>query len=53
LQERLAAYERRNAELEKELAAKKEENLELIKASIVMTQSRLDSNPTQKRAALN
>jgi 7TM-HD extracellular protein len=41
LQERLLAYEQRIAELEKELAAKAEENRELIKAKIQFTRKQL------------
>lgn len=52
LQDRLAAYEKRNAELEKELAAKREENRELIKASMVMTQNKL-AERANKNVALN
>jgi hypothetical protein len=42
LAERLQAYERRIAELEAELAAKGEQNLELIKAKIETTRKRLE-----------
>ena len=42
LEERLRAYEKRIAELEAELAAKGEQNLELIKARIETTRKKLD-----------
>jgi hypothetical protein len=42
LQSRLLAYERRIAELEKELAAKGEENRELIKAEIEIVRKQLE-----------
>ena len=42
LEERLKAYERRIAELEQQLAAKGEENRELLQATIVSTRKRLE-----------
>jgi len=42
LEDRLKAYERRIAELEAELAAKGEQNLELIKAKIETTRKKLE-----------
>ncbi len=47
LEERLHAYEQRIAELEAELAAKGEQNLELIKARIETTRRRLDGERTR------
>jgi len=51
LQERLRAYEKRIAELEKMLAAKGEENRELLRASIQITRRQLEttrsSNPLE------
>ena len=41
LQERIAAYEKRIAELEKDLSAKGEENRELIKAKIMLAKQQL------------
>ena len=46
LEERLRAYEKRIAELETELAAKGEQNLELIKARIESTRKKLDGERT-------
>ncbi len=43
LQDRLQAYEQRIYELEKELALKGEENLELIKAKILMVRRQLEA----------
>jgi membrane-associated HD superfamily phosphohydrolase len=51
LQERLVAYERRIAELEKELAARGEENRELLKAKIEMMRKQLESQREKSRAA--
>lgn len=42
LQDRLRAYERRIAELEKELSARGEENRELLKAKIVLARKQLE-----------
>jgi membrane-associated HD superfamily phosphohydrolase len=51
LQERLVAYERRIAELEKELAARGEENRELLKAKIEMMRKQLEFQREKSRAA--
>jgi len=56
LEERLRAYEKRIAELEAELAAKGEQNLELIKARIETTRKKLDGERlevTQETMELN
>ena len=56
LEERLRAYEKRIAELEAELAAKGEQNLELIKARIETTRKKLDGERlevTQETMDLN
>ncbi len=47
LEDRLRAYERRIAELEAELAARGEQNLELIKARIETTRRKLDGERTR------
>src|SRR5439155_14007298 len=48
LEERLKAYEKRIAELESELAAKGEQNLELIKATIETTRKKLQIERSQQ-----
>jgi len=48
LQERLRVYETRMADLEKALAAKGEENRELIKAKIEMTRKQLETETRQE-----
>lgn len=48
LEDRLRAYERRIAELEAELAARGEQNLELIKARIETTRRKLDGERTRE-----
>ena len=48
LEERLRAYEKRIAELEAELAAKGEQNLELIKARIETTRRKLEGERTHE-----
>ena len=53
LQERLRAYEKRIAELEKSLAAKGEENRVLLRASIQMTRSQMEAERTRNLAELN
>lgn len=53
LQERLRAYENRIAELEKALAAKGEENRELIRAKIKLTRHQLEVERARNRVVLN
>ena len=53
LQERLRAYEKRITDLEKALAAKGEENRELIKAKIQLTRRQLDAERVRTRVVLN
>lgn len=53
LQERLAAYERRIGELEKQLAAKGEENRELIKAKIALARRQLELERSKGEVVLN
>ena len=53
LEERLRAYERRIAELEKDLAAKGDENRELIQAKIDTARKRLESERTKSPVAWN
>lgn len=53
LQERLLAYERRIADLEKELAAKGEENRELIKAKIQFIRKQLEIEREKNRLDFN
>ena len=53
LQERLSAYEKRIAELEKALAAKGEENRELIKAKIQLAKQQLVAQRTKSRIEFN
>ena len=48
LQERLRVYETRIADLEKALAAKGEENRELIKAKIEMMRKQLETERVQE-----
>jgi hypothetical protein len=48
LEERMKAYERRIAELEAELAAKGEQNLELIKAKIETTRKKLEGETSSE-----
>ena len=47
LEDRLKAYELRIADLEAELAAKGQENLELIKAKIETTRKKLEGERAQ------
>ena len=53
LQERLQAYENRIAELEKALAAKDEQNRELIKAKIALVRKQLESERAKNQVVLN
>jgi hypothetical protein len=53
LQERLRAYETRIADLEKALATKGEENLELIKAKIAMTRKQLETERSKNDLQFN
>lgn len=53
LQDRLMAYERRIAELEKELAARGEENRELLKAQIEFMRKQLESQREKNRTSAN
>lgn len=53
LQERLKAYEARIADLEKALAAKGEENLELIKAKIAMMRKQLETERSKDQVLFN
>jgi hypothetical protein len=53
LQVRLAAYEHRIAELEKELAARGEENRELLKAKIEMMRKQLEAERGKNRLEFN
>lgn len=53
LQERLRAYETRIADLEKALATKGEENLELIKAKIEMTRKQLETERSKNELQFN
>ena len=53
LQDRLRAYETRIAELEKALAAKGDENRELIKAKIVLIRRHLEAERSRNRLVLN
>ncbi len=53
LQERLHAYEKRIVELEQLLAAKGEENRELLRAKIQMTRQQLESARTRNRLEFN
>jgi hypothetical protein len=53
LEERLRAYEQRIAELEAELAAKGEQNLDLIKAKIETTRKKLEGERSQERLDWN
>jgi hypothetical protein len=53
LQERLRAYESRIQELETELAAKDEQNRELIKAKIAMARKQLDSERAKSGVSMN
>jgi hypothetical protein len=53
LQVRLAAYEHRIVELEKELAARGEENRELLKAKIEMMRKQLEAERGKNRVAFN
>jgi len=53
LQERLHAYEKRIVELEQLLAAKGEENRELLRAKIQMTRKQLESARAQNRLEYN
>jgi hypothetical protein len=53
LQVRLAAYEHRIVELEKELAARGEENRELLKAKIEMMRKQLEAERAKNRLEFN
>ena len=53
LQERLRAYEQRVCDLEKSLAAKDQENRELIKAKILLTRQQLAAERARNPAELN
>lgn len=53
LQVRLAAYEHRIAELEKELAVRGEENRELLKAKIEMMRKQLEAERGRNRVEFN
>jgi len=53
LQERLRVYEARIGDLEKALAAKGEENLELIKAKIEMTRKQLETERSKSELQFN
>lgn len=53
LQDRLEAYERRIAELEKELAARGDENRELLKAKIEMIRKQLEAQREKNRVEFN
>jgi hypothetical protein len=53
LQERLRAYEARIAELEKALAAKDEQNRELIKAKIALVRQQLEAERAKNQAVMN
>lgn len=53
LQDRLEAYERRIAELEKELAARGDENRELLKAKIEMMRKQLEAQREKNRVEFN
>ena len=53
LQERLHAYEKRIAELERSLAAKGEENRELLRAKIEMTRQRLETQRARNPLEFN
>lgn len=53
LEDRLRAYEQRIAELELELAAKGEQNLDLIKAKIETTRKKLEGERSQERLDWN
>jgi hypothetical protein len=53
LEQRLRAYEERIADLERELAAKGEENRELIKAKIELTRKKLASEQGMDTVAWN
>jgi len=53
LQERISAYEKRIAELEQELAAKGEENRELIGARIAVTRQQLHVERERSRYGEN
>ena len=53
LEDRLSAYEQRIAELEAELAAKGEQNLDLIKAKIETTRKQMEGERSQERLDWN
>ena len=53
LEERLRAYEQRITELEKELAARGEENQELLKAKILMIRKQMESTRSKGKLELN
>lgn len=53
LEDRLRAYEQRIAELEAELAAKGEQNLDLIKAKIETTRKQMEGERSQERLDWN
>jgi hypothetical protein len=53
MQERLRSYEMRIQELEKELAARNEENHELLKLKIEMTRHQIEFESTRNRMGFN
>ena len=53
LEERLRTYEQRISELEKELAARGEENRELLKAKIFLVRKQLEIERGKNRLELN
>jgi hypothetical protein len=53
LQERVSSYERRTAELEKELVAKAEEARQLMNATIMLTQEKLAKSKANEPFACN
>lgn len=53
LEDRLRAYEQRIAQLEADLAAKGEQNVDLIKAKIEMTRKKLEGERSQERLDWN
>jgi hypothetical protein len=53
LQDRIAAYERRTAELEKDLIAKAEQTRELMNATILLTEQKLQAKKVEHPFAYN
>jgi hypothetical protein len=53
LQDRIAAYERRTAELEKDLMAKAEQTRELMNATILLTEQKLQAKKVEDPFAYN